>query len=517
MPTYKRPGVFVEESLLPLTQTISSPGDAVAAFVGKNSRGPLVPTLVNSWSQYVAQYGDFSTANAGDYLPFSVFEFFNNGGRACWVVRAAPSDAVAAKVTLNDRAGTPAPLIRLTAKSPGLWGNKLTVDISSSSNTGAGRFNIGVSLNGSTVEAWNDISLNPQDSRYVLGIINSPRSGSSLVTAADLRAGGTAYDAAVHLPTVAVATPLTTGADGVAAVDYVTTAKTLESVTESSIINLNLPGVNAAATINPILAWAEGRQTVFVVIDSPTADVTEELTVTAYTALLTGSSPFTTTSYAAVYGPWLLIDDPSVNYPGATRLVPPGGAVLGQYSQSDSARSVAKPPAGIATALRGVLDIEQRFTGASLDTLNQAGVNIIKPVPGYGFCVYGARTLKAGFPDRYISVRRVLMFLKKSILDGTQYAAFEPNSEELWANLEATISQFLMTAFQSGLLKGETPDQAFFVKCDEENNPPSSQQIGVVNVDVGVAVANPAEFVVIKIGQFDGGNNVTETTGTAGL
>lgn len=507
----RHPGVYINESLAPITQPLSTPGTALAAFVGVHGRGPVTVQNISSWSQFVSIYGDFSQTPVGTYLAFSVFEFFNNGGRSCLVQRVALANAVTSALTINDRQGTPAALVRINAISPGVWGNSLTVDVVDSPATGVGRVNFNVYLSGSLVETWPDVSFNPQDTRYAPGIINATSvAGSSYVLVTDLRSSSTAW-VSNNTPAVQTSVPLTTGSEGTGTIDYVANiTAAFDSIVESQIINLNVPGVGDQTTINGLLSWAESKQTAFVVVDAPKASSTISATVTAYQALVTGGAAYNLSSYCAIYGPWLSIDDPATSSVGSTRLVPPGGAVLGQYSAIDASRGIQKPPAGVDTALRGVLDLEMRFTGTNLDTLNDAGINIVRPMPGYGFCIMGGRTTKKGFPDRYVSVRRVLMYLKKSILDGTRYAIFEPNDEELWAQVSASLQGFLQSQYQMGLLKGATPDQAFFVKCDAENNPPDTVAQGELHVSVGVALETPAEFIIINIGQFDGGNTVIE-------
>lgn len=507
----RHPGVYVNESLSPLTQTLVAPGQALAAFAGVHGRGPTSVQNVNSWSQFVSLYGDFTQTPVGTYLAFSIFEFFNNGGSSALVQRVVLANAVTSTISINDRQGTPAAILKVNAISPGVWGNGITVDVVDSPTTGLGRFLLNVYLGGTLVEAWPDISLNPQDNRYAPGIINATSTaGSSYISIQDLRSGSSTW-VVNNTPAVSTGVPLTTGSDGTGTIDYVANVTTaFDSWAEAQILNLNLPGINDQTTINGLITWAQTKQTVFLVVDVPKASSTVSGTVTSYTNLISGGSAFNPSSYIAIYGPWLSIDDPSVSATGSTRIVPPGGAVLGQFSAVDASRGVQKPPAGTLTALRGVLDLEMRFTGANLDTLNDAGINIIRPMPGYGFCIMGARTTKAGYPDRYVSVRRVLMYIKKTLLDGTRYAIFEPNDEELWAQLTASIQGFLQSLYQTGMFKGTTPDQAFFVKCDAENNPDATVALGQVTVQVGVALQSPAEFIVINIGQFDGGNTATD-------
>jgi phage tail sheath protein FI len=514
MTVYKRPGVYIGETLTPLAQTVTTPGDSVAAFVGTSKQGgPLAPTLVSSWSQYVATYGGFG--DTSDLLPFAVYSFFNNGGNNAYIVRAAASDAVAASVTLEDTEAVPQDTLKIKAISPGTWGNNVFVDITAGS-TGSGRFDLYVYVGGETAaylkERFTDVSLDPADSRNAQALINSPVTGSAFIQVEGLLTS--AWDA-THAPAIQTGTPLAGGSDGVAPIDLATATERLEIVEDNLV--LNVPGVNDATVLNPIIEWAEGQGTVFVVVDGEKATSADNAHSYALSlqGMSTGGSAISASSYAAIYGPWLIVNDPATTASGSARLLPPGGAVLGQYSRTDASRGVQKPPAGIDTVLRGVLDVQFRFSNADQDALNVAGINVIKSLPGTGFVIYGARTLSVGMPDRYVSVRRSLMLVKKGILDATRFAVFEPNDQILWDQVNAVISQYLLTLMQTGVLAGSTPDQAFFVVCDSSNNTAASVANGVVNISVGVALQTPAEFIVIEIGQYSGGSSATDSTATS--
>lgn len=506
MPNYKRPGVFIEESLTPLTNTIGAPGVVAAAFVGANPQGPTVPTLVTTWSQYQALYGDF--ADGSYLLPFAVYQYFNNGGSAAWVVRAAASDAAAATATLKDREGSPVNLLTLTASSVGAWGNKLYIDVTDSGITGNGRFNLVLRLNGTAdaniVERWVDVSMDPGDSRYLVNLINAPvkNGGSKYLKATNLKTGAGYVFATSDTPATQNGTPLTGGVDGTAALDLVAATEQLDAVDD--LLTVNLPGVNDTTVLNQLINWAETEGTRFLVVDVPQAVAgnTPSDTATAYEALSTGGSALTASSYVAVYGPWLLVADPASAVRGATRSLPPGGAVLGRYAVTDVTRGVQKPPAGITARVTDVLNVETRFSSTDLDGLNQAGINIIRPVPGNGFCIMGARTLQTGMPSRYVSIRRTLQYLRKALTDGTIFAAFEPDNTVLWDQISASITQFLTSQMQIGLLSGNTPDQAFYVICDDSINTEQSVANGEVHIEVGVALNSPAEFIVITLGQY---------------
>ncbi|MDQ3958099.1 MAG: phage tail sheath subtilisin-like domain-containing protein, partial [Actinomycetota bacterium] len=171
-------------------------------------------------------------------------------------------------------------------------------------------------------------------------------------------------------------------------------------------------------------------------------------------------------------------------------------------------RGVHKAPAN--EVIRGAIDIELNITKGEHDQLNPEGINCIRSFPGRGIRIWGARTISSDKSWKYINVRRLFNYLEESILVGTQWTVFEPNDHALWAKMRRTISSFLTNEWRKGALFGLTPDQAFFVKCDEETNPPESVDLGQVICEIGVAPVKPAEFVVFRLAQFSGGAAVSE-------
>jgi phage tail sheath protein FI len=505
MATYQRPGVFIEESLQPLADPAVGSGDYVAAFVGTSTRGgPVGPALVSSWTQFQSLFGDIRTSP--DDLHYGVWQYFSNGGHLAYIVRGVNTNAVAAALTVNDTQGSPAPTLKLTASSPGAWASDSTsptrIYITIQPSTDAARFDliIEAGTGGGLLarEQFVDLTLDPADGRNALAIVNSPTVGSTYV---DLSTLG-AWTGSANNPAAANKVPLTGGTEGTGTPDLVAAAKKLEAL--PNVITLNLPGISNGTVLTDVINWAALRTNIFVVVDGPKPGATDGA-VEVTTALTTFVGTVPKTSYAAVYGPWLYLADPASSVPGAMRLVAPGGAVAGQYALTDTSRGVHKAPAGLDTGLKGVLGVHAQFTETQLDTLNQAGVNVIRSMVGAGFCIMGARTLNTRMPDRYVNIRRSLISLSKSLRDITAFAIFEPNNSALWEQIEVVVTQFLVSQMQSGLLKGSIPENSFYVKCDAENNQPASQNAGIVNVEVGVALNSPAEFIIIRIGQFDGG------------
>ncbi|NJM63599.1 MAG: phage tail sheath family protein [Oscillatoriales cyanobacterium RU_3_3] len=205
-------------------------------------------------------------------------------------------------------------------------------------------------------------------------------------------------------------------------------------------------------------------------------------------------------NYAAFYFPWIQVFDPATK---GQKPVPPSGHIAGIYARVDTQRGVHKAPAN--EVVMGALGLSQKISKNQQDGLNPQGINCIRDLNG-NIRVWGARTIggDANGEFKYINIRRLFNYLRESIDEGTQWTVFEPNSPDLWARIRRTVNAFLLTVWRSGALFGTTPEQAFFVKCDEENNPPEVRDAGQVIIEIGVAVVKPAEFVIFRISQWGG-------------
>ncbi len=209
--------------------------------------------------------------------------------------------------------------------------------------------------------------------------------------------------------------------------------------------------------------------------------------------------------YAACYYPWVKILDPTT---GSEKFVPPGGYVAGIYARNDSERGVHKAPAN--QIVLGATDLEFQISQSEQEPLTEQGINTIRFFPGRGILLWGARTLSTDPDWKYVNVRRLIIFIEQSIDKGTQWVVFEPNNENLWANVRATIEDFLVTLWRNGALAGIKPEEAFFVKCDRTTMTQNDIDNGKLICMIGVAPAKPAEFVIFRIGQWIGGSEVTE-------
>ena len=205
-------------------------------------------------------------------------------------------------------------------------------------------------------------------------------------------------------------------------------------------------------------------------------------------------------SYGAIYFPWLVVAD---TYTNQRVNQPPSGHLAGVYARTDSVRGVHKAPAN--EPIRGALGLTYQVTHAEQGELNRSSVNCIRFFSGSGVLVWGARTLDDPASEyRYVPVRRTMLAIKESIQDGTRWVVFEPNDENTWKTVVRDIRAFLMLQWRAGALMGATPEQAFYVKCDAETNPPDVIDAGRLVTEIGVAPVKPAEFVIFRIAQWSG-------------
>jgi phage tail sheath protein FI len=267
--------------------------------------------------------------------------------------------------------------------------------------------------------------------------------------------------------------------------------KCFEEVDEIAIIAA--PGQTSPAVQDALLSHCETRKDRFAVLDSPE-------TITGGVDKLPKPRD---SKYGAYYFPWIQVYDPDKG----NIFVPPAGHICGVYSRTDSERGVHKAPAN--EIVRGALGLKYNVSKGEQDLLNPKGINAIRFMNG-AIRIWGARTLSSDPSWRYINVRRLFIMVESSIERATQWVVFEPNDHRLWKRVTRTISSFLTLVWRNGALMGETPEKGFFVKCDDETNPPEVIDAGQLVVEIGLAPVKPAEFVIFRIGQMASGGGVEE-------
>jgi phage tail sheath protein FI len=212
--------------------------------------------------------------------------------------------------------------------------------------------------------------------------------------------------------------------------------------------------------------------------------------------------------YAALYYPWLVVDD-NLRLGGAlTRAIPPSGHVVGLYARTDLSRGVHWAPAN--EALNWVRDTSVSVDAEIQASLNPLGIDCIRAFPGRGIRVFGGRTVSSDPDWRFVNVRRLMMMIEAACQQALQWAVFEPNGAYLREMVRISLGAFLTAVWRQGALVGATASEAFYVKCDEVNNPPAVSELGELIAEVGVAPVRPAEFVIFRVGRADDELQVSE-------
>lgn len=540
--TYGQPGVYVTETLIapPPSQNITSP--SVAGFAGEHWRGPTgVAIKCSSWGQFLQYYGGFNPNSvpilANQWLPYAVYEFFNNGGQQCYINRIAASGlpGAVASATFYDGQATANATLKLSAgflgvgnnltpnpyPNVGTWGNSLYAQITVPQGgvaAGTGNFNLTIYFGGTNpgniVESWQSLNMNPASTRYAPTVINSPTNGSMWVIATDLFS--TALPPLNSPSTQTIPTQLTGGTDTgdpsvldrQNAVTYGNAASGFDQV--PGVLNINMPGEANTAVLGTAIGYASGgssgRPYSFIVIDSPQG--ASVATAQSFMQTLQGLN---NSSYAALYYPWIIGINPASSALQANLDMPPGGFVLGQMTQVDTAQGPWYAPAGLTTDLTGVVQLERNLAPADFTNLNQSNINALKPLPNGQIIIWGARTFLTELTDVYVPIRRTLNYVESQLSANLLYAIFQPNDSVLWGQITTTCTQFLQGMAARNAFSGNTPAQQYYVVCNASNNTPTTIQQGIVNVTVGMALNYPAEFIQLNIQQFQN-TGVTTTS-----
>jgi uncharacterized protein len=518
MPNYLTPGVYVEE-IPAASKPIEGVGTSVAAFVGLAPGGPVgVPQQIANWSQFERTFSDPAAENPtpfmkGAYLAHAVYGFFHNGGTICWVVRVG-GDGSAAKGSLRSgerktlpsgKKGHPV-AFDVVAKdgAPQLITAELAEEPPPRGPTGNG----GEPTYRLTIKAGRRTE--PYEGLLLKDLAKTVTDKSQYVTVTEVKAEGADVKNLLpgtyrlNVPSV-LPSALTDeqvvgdaaerrGLEGVTAVEEVTMVCVPDLMAMLGDGNGNGDGAEKekilGALQTKIVEGCEMAGQRMAILDPPPDRNPEKVLEWVMNSNLDSK-------FATMYWPWIEVIDPISGHPIQ---VPPCGHVAGIWCRTDSTRGVHKAPAN--EVVLGANGLSYQLTGAEQDSLNRAGINCIRAFPGRGIRVWGARTLSSDPEWRYINVRRLFNFISESIMQGTQWAVFEPNDQRLWMSLKISASNFLTRTWRSGALFGATPDQAFFVKCDEETNPPDMVEAGQVTVEIGIAPVKPAEFVVFRIRQF---------------
>ncbi|HWA72757.1 MAG TPA: phage tail sheath C-terminal domain-containing protein [Polyangiaceae bacterium] len=506
MPEYLYPGVYVEE-----VDTGNKPIEGVSTstvgFLGIAERGPEQPTFITSFSDFVRYYGRYLRDASGTptaYLAYSVEGFFQNGGKRCYVSRVFASGATKGAATHNG--------LKVDAIGPGSWSGRLYYAIVTNPNS-ANLFTLQLfyyavapavapatvaDINPREVqhsEVFEDLSIDPTSANFYERRVNFV---STLITVSQVSAAAPGNVALAAFPAGSDAgTPVLNDFLGQPPVAPGQNRGLLALEEVEDISLLCCPDewfFNNNAIAVALRDQAERLRYRFAILGSPQNP---------------GALPFNPSvqgsKYAAFYYPWLHIIDGAT---GKVVQVPPTGHVAGIYARTDTERGVHKAPAN--ATVNGIDSLVANLNNQQQAALNPIGVNVIRYFRGSGNLVWGARTVSSDPDWKYVNVRRLFIFVEKSIERGTQWVVFEPNDTATWARVRRSVSDFLTRLWMDGMLQGTSKEQAFFVKCDRTTMTQADIDNGRLICLVGIAPVKPAEFVIFRIGQWTGGSEVTE-------
>lgn len=538
---YKSPGVYVEE-LSTGARPIESAATAVLALIGvcpetiqveELGKGmvtrptPSAPTLITNWTQFVNTYGDMDQAVPGGYLHQSMYGYFLNGGTAAYVV-GIPVPVQTKQLGevpllppgegyLLNQAGQRT--IRIATTGSLKPGDDISVEVQPPADGAPDNsFNLAVRhgpgdpkivpnltlSKAKGARTITDVLTKETDNLLTAEIIDSPASMADRLPAKGSKvtltpvAPPAAQPVAPEVKTKVNASlfvgsaPDRTGISGLEAVEDVTLVACPDIMAAYQWGSVTEDDVKAVQTA--MLNHCESMKDRFAILDCPLG-----LNVQDMKAWRSDKMNFDS-KYGALYYPWIRVDG---------SLLPPSGHIAGVYARVDSERGVHKAPAN--EIVRGAIGLERVISRNEQDFLNPIAVNCIRTFPNQGIRIWGARTLSSDAQWRYINVRRLFCNVEESILQNTNWIVFEPNDVFLWSAIKRDIGAYLNLVWRSGALFGRTPEEAYYVKCDEETNPKEVRDLGYCVIEVGIAPVKPAEFVVFRVSQKeDTGGKTTE-------
>lgn len=564
MPEYLSPGVYIEE-VNTGPRPIEAVATSVAAFVGfapySNRKEANRPVLITSWTQYVEHFGKLEPGGQrnphidGAFMSHAVYGFFLNGGTRCYVTRVVPPDLLmlpaaelAVPTALTRDTTSKATALTLKVRPEMLHDEDIVVAVERTpgSPPNGGAFTVRV-RKGDVEEPPAHVQLDapaadstpPAEGDAAPTGVTKAKSGGKTATK-DLLGGASRWvtvEAEPGKAPVAERMPaLGVYVLGVPQPD----PQLLTAVDEQHIVGdvadrSGIVGLEIAEDVtmvccpdlmSPLAYKAEDRDNGRLKLEnvrdrliSVQKAMINHCTLAGGRMALLDAPPDLSpqevevwkaktasfdSMHAALYYPWITIANPlAASGKPATIDVPPCGHIAGVFARSDSERGVHKAPAN--EEVRGALRAVRDLTKGEQDGLNPIGVNCIRAFPSRGIRVWGARTLSSDPAWRYVNVRRLFNMVEKSIERSTQWVVFEPNDAGLWSRVRRDVGAFLTTLWRDGMLFGDTPQQAFYVKCDEEINPPESRDLGRLIIEVGMAPVKPAEFVIFRFSQYAGG------------
>lgn len=523
-PTY--PGVYIEE-VSSGVRSIAGVSTSITAFVGGAKRGKVnEPIDCFNYGEFERRFGGMWSNSP---MSYAVNDFYLNQGSHVIIVRLFKEKAMdanpsgVATITKGVDGALEADALKLVAENPGEWGNKLKVKISYPTDTEAAKeyvknypgigendlFEITVTDEGTNaVEKFSNVIV--KDGGGARRVDRVLEESSNLIR----------FNPAEVLPANKPPEGVWEGQKGHDGdppdeVDFKGSenAKTgIYALLKTDIFNIlcippNTLDGNTHTDVWKAAAAFCAKQRAFLIIDSPSswddnldgaaAKVKDEQSNNAIISLANAAN-------AALYFPRIRKPDPEMD--GQLGTFVPCGAIAGIMARTDTNRGVWKAPAGIEASIAGTTELTVKLTDDENGLLNPIGVNCLRTFPVIGRVAWGARTLRGAdqLSDdyKYIPVRRLALFIEESLFRGTQWVVFEGNDEKLWAQIRLAVGSFMQRLFRQGAFQGTSAREAYLVKCDSETTTQDDINQGIVNIVVGFAPLQPAEFIILKIQQI---------------
>lgn len=509
-PTY--PGIYILE-LPNSAHSITAAPTSITVFVGythpfrTQDANWGQPVQIFSFSDYEREFGGlYISGTFESHVAHAVNQFFLNGGANACVVATKPKynpspadpSLVLVPPTLKVTMGGGG-TVTFTGREP-IDTVPMFITINNL-QANASQADITISY-GSRGETFRKVNLNSTDANFIAQRINGL---SQLVTVAT----ATSPTSFLALNQVALAYPKDPGtATTFNPGDFTSVFQADSPLDKLSIFNLLVvPGVADNHIWSEALAFCE-RKRAFLILDPPVQDSADGVGgLPKIEDDIKSGAIVPASTNGALYFPYLQSNDPLT---GKVMELPPSGFVAGIYARTDVNRGVWKAPAGLETTILNTTGVVERghMTDMRQGTLNPLGVNCLRDFPGVGTVVFGARTLVANNPAfeqwKYVSVRRMALFLEQTLFANLGWVVFEPNDEPLWVAIRRSIENFMLSLFHQGAFQGSKPSEAFQVKCDSSTTTQTDIDLGQVNIIVAFAPLKPAEFVIIKIAQLAG-------------
>lgn len=484
MKKYNNPGIFFEETIASAdgaSTVVRKPADfspknitsaemGIGAFVGIAPRGAMrEPILVTNWTEYVNEFGGF---DVNSMLAYAVQGFFQNGGSKAYIVRTCKynSDTCSAKIaTLDVKDSSEGSSFVLNAKNEGTWGNQIGVEIK---EAGENNFTLNIYLKNVLAESY----------KTTLADLDTDLSESKLVSLVSVGS---------QLPKANSITSLAGGLDGISDMQDSDYVNAIEVLMDEDFNNLAVPGITTVAVHKAMDDFMDRKGFGQAFKDAPQSMSDSQLVT--YRASLGNSAR------GRMINKYVKVTDPIGVGKNPVKNVPSCGHVMGvvAFMQRNNGAWIAT--AGVDAKIKGILGLSSKVTETSIALLNPVGITCLKEIKNVGVVIWGARTFSDNKELKYANIRDLIDYIELSLKQSMGWTNFKNNDNRLWGMIKPNVETFLRGVWAQGGLKGDKPEEAYWVKCDAEINTPDVVDEGITYCDIGIAGSKPNEFTVFRM------------------